>query len=325
MASPDRNGNRQVRGLTVSVYLAALGFLLIPILGAFDLVTGTDFSFSLFYLIPVVLVTWYAGGRLGAMASVLSAAAWLEAEFRGGHVFSHDLFAWWSAAVRFGFFIVVAVLLTRLHTALDREKDFARKDPLTGMANRRYFLRRADLEIYRARRYGRPLTVAYIDLHGLVDDGRGPHAHGLVPQPGVPECRDENEGHGGPQAAYSGQHLQPAPAGHTVVGDDHVGSALDVGHADGESHEIDELASVRGLDHVVSLLLEHLGQQGPHLVVVLGEENAHSILPAQRLFGCCVIPAAGRNVFDRSQGFSPNKCFLCPFPVPNYAIPVPRT
>ena len=169
MPSPDKNGNGRSRRRTASACLAALGFLLIPVLGSLDLVTGRDFSFSLFYLIPVVLVTWYSGGRLGAMASVLSAAVWLEAEFRGGHDYSHDFFAWWSAAVRFGFFIVVTVLLARLHAALSREKDLARKDPLTALANRRYFLQRADLELYRARRYGRPLTLSYIDLDNFKD------------------------------------------------------------------------------------------------------------------------------------------------------------
>lgn len=40
----------------------------------------------------------------------------------------------------------------------------ARNDPLTGMANRRYFFERAEQEFTRSRRYQTPLSVALIDV-----------------------------------------------------------------------------------------------------------------------------------------------------------------
>lgn len=56
---------------------------------------------------------------------------------------------------------------------------WATTDSLTGMANRRHFLDLADREMQRARRYGRPMTVAIfdVDLFKRINDGFG-HAIG---------------------------------------------------------------------------------------------------------------------------------------------------
>jgi diguanylate cyclase (GGDEF)-like protein len=42
--------------------------------------------------------------------------------------------------------------------------DLARHDPLTGMANRRFFLERANLEFARSKRYQPPLFIAMMDI-----------------------------------------------------------------------------------------------------------------------------------------------------------------
>jgi diguanylate cyclase (GGDEF)-like protein/PAS domain S-box-containing protein len=48
--------------------------------------------------------------------------------------------------------------------ALEREKVLSSVDPLTGTINARVFRDRAREEIDRSRRYGRPFTLAYVDL-----------------------------------------------------------------------------------------------------------------------------------------------------------------
>jgi diguanylate cyclase (GGDEF)-like protein/PAS domain S-box-containing protein len=48
--------------------------------------------------------------------------------------------------------------------ALEREKVLSSVDPLTGTVNARAFRDRAREEIDRSRRYGRPFTLAYVDL-----------------------------------------------------------------------------------------------------------------------------------------------------------------
>lgn len=52
---------------------------------------------------------------------------------------------------------------------LDRLRDLARTDPLTGLPNRRVWEERVELERDRAQRHGRPLCVAMVDLDRFKD------------------------------------------------------------------------------------------------------------------------------------------------------------
>lgn len=63
----------------------------------------------------------------------------------------------------------------KLKDALERERDNARNDFLTGIANRRAFYEIAATEAQRSRRYGRPLTLVYVDLDNFkaVNDSLG--------------------------------------------------------------------------------------------------------------------------------------------------------
>jgi diguanylate cyclase (GGDEF)-like protein len=70
----------------------------------------------------------------------------------------------WNAIVRLGFFLVVSNLLSSLHQSIEHEKTLARTDYLTGVQNSRAFYERAGIELARARRYRRPVSIAYIDL-----------------------------------------------------------------------------------------------------------------------------------------------------------------
>jgi hypothetical protein len=42
-------------------FWSAIGLFLIAIVGLLDYLTGIELSFSLFYLIPISLVAWFAG------------------------------------------------------------------------------------------------------------------------------------------------------------------------------------------------------------------------------------------------------------------------
>jgi photoactive yellow protein len=66
-----------------------------------------------------------------------------------------------------------------LQEALEKARDLARRDPLTGLGNRRWFEERLAAEVRRAGRYGHPvsLMVADVDRFKEVNDRRG-HAAG---------------------------------------------------------------------------------------------------------------------------------------------------
>jgi diguanylate cyclase (GGDEF)-like protein len=149
-----------------SLFWIITGSIFVVSIGVADILTGSELAFSLFYLIPIVLVTWFSGRNPGLVVSVTSAGMWFVADVLAGQSYTQPVIRYWNAVVRLGFFVVVALLLPALK-ALEREKDLARTDYLTGVANRRYFFEVAQTELERSQRYKRPFTIAYIDLDGF--------------------------------------------------------------------------------------------------------------------------------------------------------------
>ncbi len=156
----DRLGKLRKRN---SVFWITIGCLFVAGIGVADVVTGSELAFALFYLIPIVLVTWFSGRNLGLAISVIAAITWFIADALGGQSYSQPAIGYWNATVRLGLFVVVTLLLPALR-ALEREREIARVDHLTGSANRRHCFEVAQTELYRSQRYQRPFTIAYIDL-----------------------------------------------------------------------------------------------------------------------------------------------------------------
>jgi diguanylate cyclase (GGDEF)-like protein len=144
-----------------------------------DRVTGTDAVFTMLYLAPIGFATWYATVRAGILLSAVSAVISLELDLAArAHPLRPPVVAW-NFLVQFAGFLALAVLLDALKNRLAQEQEMARTDALTGIPNRRAFLESAAVEVARAQRHGRPVTVAFIDLDDFkaVNDLHG-HAVG---------------------------------------------------------------------------------------------------------------------------------------------------
>lgn len=144
--------------------LVAIALFLALAVGAIDYVTGREMSFSVFYLLPILFVTWFGNKRLGVYFSLLSSLEWIIADQLGNPIYSHPTIPYWNMLVRLFFFLIIVFVTSRLKSALEREKKISRADPLTGVSNARHFYEFAEEEIQRARRYDHFLTVVYIDL-----------------------------------------------------------------------------------------------------------------------------------------------------------------
>ena len=142
----------------------ATGIFVVFFLGVTDYLTGAELSFSIFYLIPISLVT-LSGGRVpGLIISLISALTWLVADLTAGANYSKLLIPYWNAIVRLGYFVLHTYLVSILLRAVEREKAMAMRDPLTNAANWRFFEEFANREIQRDRRDKKPLTIVYFDL-----------------------------------------------------------------------------------------------------------------------------------------------------------------
>jgi diguanylate cyclase (GGDEF)-like protein len=155
-----RGGRR--RGGPVFLRVAALALVTA---GAVFLVGGG----SAFWLcLPCVLLACGAsrtrtGAALGA-GTVLAAAALPSVAWMRLHPLPSPLLAVLVPAVSAG---VLVGLRERLARERDAMRDFALSDPLTGIANRRSLLWRAQYEIARHTRARRPFAVVMLDLDGF--------------------------------------------------------------------------------------------------------------------------------------------------------------
>ena len=144
--------------------IGVAGLVAVAGLGYVDFATGPELTPLLFYLAPVALVTWYAGRGPGLGVACAGALAWLLSDALTHGEYGHWSIPYWNGAVRLGALALVAEIVARLRAAAARERDQARVDPRTGVANLRAFYELADAEIARARRYPHAFSVAYIDL-----------------------------------------------------------------------------------------------------------------------------------------------------------------
>jgi len=156
-------------------FIILIGVLIVLLLGSVDYFTGYEMSFSLFYLSAIILVSWFVGQNAGLLISIFSAIVWYVADMASGHVYSRQFIPFWNTAVRLCFFIIITHFLVAVHRSFEYEKELAQTDPLTGIANSRYFQERTIIEMQKAIRFKRPLTLAYFDIDNFkqINDNYG--------------------------------------------------------------------------------------------------------------------------------------------------------
>jgi len=144
-------------------------------IGVIDLLTGYELSFSILYVVPVLISSWYGGRRLGFGVCILSAATWLAVDYTAGHQYTHPAIPFWNASVRLAFFSIISDLLGRLRGALAIQVSLAEQDSLTGIMNARTFRQRGDSLVHLAARYGHAMALGYLDVDGFkgVNDSLG--------------------------------------------------------------------------------------------------------------------------------------------------------
>ena len=154
------------------LFWAGVGIASIGLIGVFDFLTGNEIAFSLFYFVPIALVTLAVGRKTGLAMSFLSALMLLAAEIAAGQTYSHPLVYVLNTLIRTLFYGVVAYLIAELQKSRREEQLAARTDFITGAVNARYFNELLQMEISRIRRYPHPITLVYVDVDNfkLVND-----------------------------------------------------------------------------------------------------------------------------------------------------------
>lgn len=99
------------------------GLVLITAVAFTDYVTTNEISFSIFYLIPITFVAWYTGKLYGVIFSIAGASLWLLMDTSGFTEMKNLGLSFWSTVVRFGFFLIVTILIVKLKSLKDNQEE----------------------------------------------------------------------------------------------------------------------------------------------------------------------------------------------------------
>ncbi len=165
-------------------YLLILALALIILIGTLDYFADPRISFRMLYLLPILLVVWMVGHWAGIALAVCTTAAWFISNIitvptpYSLNVYSNHFILSWNVAVEMSVSLTFVYLLSGLKRILEHEKELARTDYLTGVANKRFFFEFANMELNRARRYKRPFATVYMDVDNFktVNDTLGHEA-----------------------------------------------------------------------------------------------------------------------------------------------------
>jgi diguanylate cyclase (GGDEF)-like protein len=149
--------------------LIATCLSMVSVIGTLDYLTGSEISFSIFYLVPIGIAAWHGTRKLALWMAVVSAIVWLVTDLSAEHTYRSAIIPCWNATVRLGFFVVVSHLLFSQRNQLRRETESARIDQLTGIKNTKGFLSETQMLWDLATRHGHTSSLAYIDVDNFKD------------------------------------------------------------------------------------------------------------------------------------------------------------
>ncbi len=134
--------------------------LLVLVLGVMDYLSGYVRSISAFYLIPVLIATWYRGIAAGYLTTLIAVLATTVSGILTPDLPEKYFTLYWNAIVKILFFTVVILILN----AWRLERFYSRTDYLTGINNRYNFSEILHTELERCRRFNHPLSLVYMDV-----------------------------------------------------------------------------------------------------------------------------------------------------------------
>lgn len=151
-------------GLLIRSGILVLSVLITLLLGYLHILSGPAYEFHVFFILPVLVVGWFNGKRLGYGVAVLAAVEWFIADLSLAGDQADVLPLLFNSAMRLTMFLYGAWLIGEMRRVLLRESHMAREDALTQLPNRREFHDRGQQAFAQAQRQGAPFTAVFIDL-----------------------------------------------------------------------------------------------------------------------------------------------------------------
>jgi diguanylate cyclase (GGDEF)-like protein len=156
--------------------LFLLSILLVLGLGWIDVQMGTEVALTVFYLIPIVVSTWFVNENAGVAVSLAGGVlAAYDSEVLSGLIYRDFMIGAWATLSRLVFFLGTVWLVGELHRSMESIRKMAMTDSLTGVYNARAFFDFLQKEVERSHRYKHPISLMYLDLDNfkMINDTLG--------------------------------------------------------------------------------------------------------------------------------------------------------
>lgn len=141
-----------------------VGMVLFVAIAIIDSAAPLEMSVHSLFLLPILLVAWNVGAFWAVTFAIISGVVVMANGLVFGHPYASTLLLVLSSLLRSGVYVLVALAIAKLIRELyDRECTLSRTDFLTGLPNRFAFYDVVGWELERQRRFGRPLSVIYLD------------------------------------------------------------------------------------------------------------------------------------------------------------------
>lgn len=145
-------------------FILLLALIAVIVISIADYFTGYELSFSIFYLIPILMIVWLRGAWKAIIIAIIGSVVWFYVDIASGHYYSRPLILLWNTVLKIILFTIIAVLFGKVKKEIELEKKLSRLDALTGLDNRMSFMDKAKKEKNRSFRFKRPFTIVYIDI-----------------------------------------------------------------------------------------------------------------------------------------------------------------
>ncbi|MCX6163262.1 MAG: PP2C family protein-serine/threonine phosphatase [Ignavibacteriae bacterium] len=107
--------------------LFIVSILFVTILGFLDYLSGTDLSFYIFYVIPVLFIVWFAGKRWGVFICFFCFASWYIDTFYKRGIELNSMVLYWNMLVELSFFTLIIFSVSALKKAIEKQEETERQ------------------------------------------------------------------------------------------------------------------------------------------------------------------------------------------------------
>jgi len=161
------------------VTIRQLSIVMVFLLGLAQYLVSSNIDVSPFFVLPVLINSWYGNSRTGLFVAFLSVLTLFVTRASGAPTTPSPFELLLAVLPHFLAYLIFTMLIINFRNTLRFQVNVAETDSLTGIHNARSFRVAVTSELARSRRYSRVFSMAYIDVDNFknINDVLG-HAAG---------------------------------------------------------------------------------------------------------------------------------------------------